>query len=79
MTEAEMVARLLVARGGRDVESNINSVIEWLCVEYRSRVMSVGDPSLLVVAAGLLNGRIERGVDLDMEAVQRLNDQLDSQ
>ena len=64
MTEAEMVARLLVARGGRDVDDNLNAVISWLCEEYRDRVMSEGDPTLMEVAEGLLDGPVERGVGL---------------
>ena len=51
MTEAEMVARLLMAREGRDAEANINEVIGYLCEEYRDRVMSEGDPTLMEEAA----------------------------
>jgi hypothetical protein len=46
-----MVARLLMAREGNDTRPNISMVIDYLCEEYRDRVMSEGDPTLLEEAA----------------------------
>lgn len=65
MSEAEIVARLIVAREGTDVDENINKVIAWLCEEYFDRcVAGTTDPSLMELAQDLLDGRIERGVKL---------------
>jgi hypothetical protein len=64
MTEAEMVARLLVAKYGRDVDENIDKVIDYLCEEYRDRCGTRGSPSLMELAGLLLDGPVERGVAL---------------
>jgi hypothetical protein len=64
MTEAEMVARLLVAKGGRNVDENIGKVIEYLCEEYRDRCGAEGEPSLMELAVALLDEVVERGVAL---------------
>ena len=67
MSEAEIVARLIVAREGTDVDENINKVIACLCEEYNVCSTGVGGwspPSLMELAQDLLDGRIERGVKL---------------
>lgn len=64
MTEAEMVARLIVAKNGRDVDDNLNRVILWLCEEYEDRCGAEGEPTLMELAMSLLDGPVERGVGL---------------
>lgn len=60
MKSSEMVARLIVAKNGRDVDANIDAVIASMCGIYHS---STGE-QLLPLALDCLNGYVERGVDL---------------
>jgi hypothetical protein len=60
MKSSEMVARLIVAKNGRDVDANIDAVIADLCRIYHG---STGE-QLMPLALDCLDGYVERGVDL---------------
>lgn len=68
MKPAEMVARLIVAREGSDVDANINAVIAEICRDWDATSDEIGgergEPPLMELALALLDGRIERGVKL---------------
>lgn len=67
MKPAEMVARLIVAREGVDVDANINIVIAEICRGWDATSDEIGGEGgqpLMDLALALLEGRVERGVNL---------------